>query len=46
MDTDVIKEIDEDRAVAALSDDEDLGIGLDDDKEDLSGDLRYDHGTA
>jgi hypothetical protein len=38
MDTDDVEEIDEARAVAALSDDEDLDIGLDDDDEDLSSD--------
>ena len=38
MDTDDIEEIDEARAVAALSDDEDLDIGLDDDDEDLTSD--------
>jgi hypothetical protein len=36
MDTDDIDEIDEASAVAALSDDEDLDIGLDEDDEDLS----------
>ena len=38
MDSDDVEEIDEARAVAALSDDEDLDIGLDDDDEDLSTD--------
>lgn len=38
MDTDDIEEIDEARAVAALSDDEDLDIGLDEDDEDLTSD--------
>jgi hypothetical protein len=38
MDTDDIEEIDEAGAVAGLSDDEDLDIGLDDDDEDITND--------